>query len=99
MRLVLRNLKESLNINTFLYVSLLYGFFQLLGLAITIIGFILRFGSSLYKPALNFGFTELQKLLNDTNLAAFNPEDIDIGEVVYTCCLFFIVYYYEKTLI
>ena len=56
-------------------------FLQLTGLAITAVGFVLRYGKSLYEPFLETGMNQLQKALDNTNLKSFDVDSIDIGEV------------------
>lgn len=47
----------------------------------TILGLILRFGESLYKPFLADGLNMLKTVLKDTNLDSFDVNNIEIGEV------------------
>lgn len=54
---------------------------QLLGLTLVVVGFILRFGESIYTPFLAVGMARLQTTLQDTSLASFDVSSIDIGEV------------------
>ncbi|KAH3692409.1 tetraspanin-18-like [Dreissena polymorpha] len=56
--------------------------FLLLGLAVTAIGFILRYGYNIYKPFLETGLNQLEKALMDTKLGSFDVKSIDIGEVL-----------------
>lgn len=45
------------------------------------VGFILRYGDTIYKPFLEFGMYQLQKVLKDTSLGNMNVADMQIGEV------------------
>lgn len=65
--------------------------FLLLGLALTAVGFLLRYGQSVYKPFLEFGLFQLQKALKETNLGDFNVEDIDMGEALLSLALGLII--------
>jgi hypothetical protein len=53
-----------------------------MGLGITAVGFVLRYGKSLYKPFLETGMNQLQDALRDTTLGDFDVKKIDIGEVM-----------------
>ncbi|XP_053408746.1 tetraspanin-18-like [Mercenaria mercenaria] len=65
--------------------------FLLIGLAITVCGFILRYAKALYEPFLETGMNQLQKVLTETNLASFKVTDIDIGEVVMSLAIGLII--------
>ncbi|WAR05009.1 hypothetical protein MAR_020378 [Mya arenaria] len=66
--------------------------FLLVGLAITAVGFILRYGYSVYKPFLDFSLKALQKTLDDTNLGTgLDIENVDIGQVMLSLALGLII--------
>ncbi|XP_053408747.1 tetraspanin-18-like [Mercenaria mercenaria] len=56
--------------------------FMLAGLAIFVVGFILRYGKTIYEPFLETGITQLEKVTKDTGLAALSVDDINLGEVM-----------------
>ncbi|XP_060607669.1 tetraspanin-18-like [Ruditapes philippinarum] len=56
--------------------------FMLGGLAIFVVGFILRYGKTIYEPFLKTGIDELEKVTKDTGLAALSVDDINLGEVM-----------------
>ncbi|XP_052806369.1 tetraspanin-9-like [Mya arenaria] len=56
--------------------------FFLLGLTLIIVGFILRFGESIYGPMLEVGMAKLQLALSDTSMANFDVGSIQLGEVM-----------------
>lgn len=56
--------------------------FMLAGLAIFVVGFILRYGKTIYEPFLETGITQLEKVTKDTGLAVLSVDDINLGEVM-----------------
>jgi len=57
--------------------------FMLIGLAIAVAGFILRFGKSIYGPILDKGLEAMQKVLDDnSSLSTFAVDSVDLGEVL-----------------
>lgn len=56
--------------------------FLLGGLAIAVVGFILRYGRVIYEPFLEYGMTKLKDLLKNTGFEVFNVKDINLGEVM-----------------
>ncbi|WAR05010.1 hypothetical protein MAR_020379, partial [Mya arenaria] len=60
----------------------------LLGLTLIIVGFILRFGESIYGPMLEVGMAKLQLALSDTSMANFDVGSIQLGEYALVICIF-----------
>ncbi|KAL4228811.1 Tetraspanin [Mactra antiquata] len=56
--------------------------FLLIGLTVTVLGLVLRFGETLYRPFLETGITYLKDALQDTQLDSFDVDSINISEVL-----------------
>ncbi|KAL4229066.1 hypothetical protein ACF0H5_012105 [Mactra antiquata] len=65
--------------------------FLLIGLGLMVVGFILRFGRSVYEPVLESGMDLLDKLLTDTKIGTYAVKDIDIGEAMSSLAIGFII--------
>lgn len=64
--------------------------FLLLGFSLSVVGFVLRFGESLYKSYLDVGINKLKAALQDTNLDNFDVDSININELLTTVAIGFI---------
>jgi len=60
----------------------LYILFKITGLAITAVGFILRYGYDYYKPALDLTLKLLKETLAKTTIGTFATDEVDLGEVI-----------------
>ena len=57
--------------------------FQLVGLAIAAVGFILRFGKSIWEPVLREGIRALKKVGEDTKLQQnLDTDNLDLGQII-----------------
>ena len=57
--------------------------FQLVGLAIAAVGFILRFGKTIWEPVLREGIRALKKVGDDTQLLQnLDTDNLDLGEII-----------------
>lgn len=65
--------------------------FLLIGLGLTIVGLILRFGRTIYEPILKIGIDNLQDVIDKTSIGGFKVEDIDIGETLQSIAIGLIV--------
>lgn len=56
--------------------------FLLVGLALTVVGFILRFGRTLYDPFLVIAKQKLKNALASTSIESYDVDSVDIGEIL-----------------
>lgn len=56
--------------------------FLLAGLALAALGFVLRYGKTLYEHFLDDGIAQLKNVLQDTKLESFDVDSINLGEVM-----------------
>ena len=56
--------------------------FQLVGLAIAAVGFILRFGKTIWEPVLREGIRALKRVGEDTKLLHLDTDNLDLGQII-----------------
>ena len=60
-----------------------YFVLQIIGLALAVAGFILRFGKTLWEPVLKTGIDLLKKVGDETGLLSnLNTDEIDLGSII-----------------
>ena len=81
-----------LNRHVFIMCYFISQSFQLIGLAVAAVGFILRFGKALWEDALKTGINLLKKVGDDTQLLQnLDTDNLDIGSIVQTLAIGLIV--------